>query len=204
MSTLSRTSLRTFGVAVRAMLVFTLILGIGYTAVVTAVGQLVFPWQANGSLVTDSSGQTVGSALIGQQFLDTEGNPSPRYFQPRPSAAGAGYDPTASGGSNLGPTNQKLVDAITGRRAAVAAFEGVDPSLVPADAITASGSGLDSDISVAYADLQVTRIARERGLSEQVVQQLVASKIEPRDLGYLGESRVNVLELNLALDALSH
>ncbi|ODU79839.1 MAG: potassium-transporting ATPase subunit C [Microbacterium sp. SCN 71-21] len=204
MSTLSRTSLRTFGVAVRAMLVFTLILGIGYTAVVTAVGQLVFPWQANGSLVTDSSGQTVGSSLIGQQFLDTEGNPSPRYFQPRPSAAGAGYDPTASGGSNLGPTNQKLVDAITGRRAAVAAFEGVDPSLVPADAITASGSGLDSDISVAYADLQVTRIARERGLSEQVVQQLVASKIEPRDLGYLGESRVNVLELNLALDALSH
>ena len=204
MSTLSRTSLRTFGVAVRAMLVFTLILGIGYTAVVTAVGQLVFPWLANGSLVTDSSGQTVGSALIGQQFLDTEGNPSPRYFQPRPSAAGAGYDPTASGGSNLGPTNQKLVDAITGRRAAVAAFEGVDPSLVPADAITASGSGLDSDISVAYADLQVTRIARERGLSEQVVQQLVASKIEPRDLGYLGESRVNVLELNLALDALSH
>lgn len=204
MSTLSRTSLRTFGVAVRAMLVFTLILGIGYTAVVTAVGQLVFPWQANGSLVTDSSGQTVGSSLIGQQFLDTEGNPSPRYFQPRPSAAGAGYDPTASGGSNLGPTNQKLVDAITGRRAAVAAFEGVDPSLVPADAITASGSGLDSDISVAYADLQVARIARERGLSEQVVQQLVASKIEPRDLGYLGESRVNVLELNLALDALSH
>jgi len=204
MSTLSRTSLRTFGVAVRAMLVFTLILGIGYTAVVTAVGQLVFPWQANGSLVTDSSGQTVGSALIGQQFLDTEGNPSPRYFQPRPSAAGAGYDPTASGGSNLGPTNQKLVDAITGRRAAVAAFEGVDPSLVPADAITASGSGLDSDISVAYADLQVARIARERGFSEQVVQQLVTSKIEPRDLGYLGESRVNVLELNLALDALSH
>ncbi|MBN9208489.1 MAG: K(+)-transporting ATPase subunit C [Microbacterium ginsengisoli] len=204
MSTLSRTSLRTFGVAVRAMLVFTLILGIGYTAVVTAVGQLVFPWQANGSLVTDSSGQTVGSSLIGQQFLDTEGNPSPRYFQPRPSAAGEGYDPTASGGSNLGPTNQKLVDAITGRRAAVAAFEGVDPSLVPADAITASGSGLDSDISVAYADLQVARIARERGLSEQVVQQLVTSKIEPRDLGYLGESRVNVLELNLALDALSH
>ena len=204
MSTLSRTSLRTFGVAVRAMLVFTLILGIGYTAVVTAVGQLVFPWQANGSLVTDSSGQTVGSSLIGQQFLDTEGNPSPRYFQPRPSAAGAGYDPTASGGSNLGPTNQKLVDAITGRRAAVAAFEGVDPSLVPADAITASGSGLDSDISVAYADLQVARIARERGFSEQVVQQLVTSKIEPRDLGYLGESRVNVLELNLALDALSH
>ena len=97
-----------------------------------------------------------------------------------------------------------VADGLSTRGVAVAAFEGVDPSLVPADAITASGSGLDSNISVAYADLQVARIARERGLSEQVVQQLVASKIEPRDLGYLGESRVNVLELNLALDALSH
>lgn len=202
MSTTTRTTVRTTGVALRAMLVLTLVLGVGYTLLVTGIGQLALPWQANGSPVQDAGGDTVGSAIIGQSFTDADGDPLPKYFQSRPSAAGDGYDGGASSGSNWGPENADLISAIKERRAAIAAFEGVDPAAVPADALTASGSGLDPHISPAYALLQVPRIAEARGLDEAQVRDLVQARIQQRDLGYLGEPRVNVLELNLALDAL--
>jgi K+-transporting ATPase ATPase C chain len=198
----ARTTVRTAGVALRAMLVFTLVLGVGYTALITAAGQLALPWQANGSNLAGADGTTVGSSLIGQSFLDADGAPLAEYFQSRPSAAGDGYDGGASSGSNLGPENADLIAAIDDRRAAVAAFEDVEPADVPADALTASGSGLDPHISPAYALLQVDRVAAARGLDEAVVRGLVESRIQARDLGFLGEPRVNVLELNLALDAL--
>lgn len=199
----TRATVRTTGVAFRAMLVATLVLGVAYTLVITAVGQLVLPWQANGSPVTDGAGTVVGSALIGQSFTDADGAALPEYFQTRPSAAGDGYDGGASSGSNWGPENADLIAAIGERRAAVAELEGVPESAVPADAVTASGSGLDPHISVAYADLQIARVADARGLSDDRVAALVAEHTTGRDLGYLGEPRVNVVELNLALDALA-
>lgn len=192
----TRTTLRTTGVAVRAMLVLTLILGVGYTLLVTGIGQLLLPWQANGSALPDDK----GSALIGQSFTDADGEALAEYFQSRPSAAGDGYDGAGSSGSNLGPENADLVSAIEERKAAIAEREGVDPSEVPADAVTASGSGLDPHISVAYALLQVPRVADARGVPEQEVRDLVESRIQGRDLGFLGEERINVAELNLALD----
>lgn len=192
----SRTVARTTGVAIRAMLVLTLVLGIGYTLVVTGVGQLLLPFQANGSPLADDR----GSSLIGQSFTDADGEALPEYFQSRPSAAGDGYDGAASSGSNLGPENPDLVAAIGERRAAIAEREGVSADAVPADAVTASGSGLDPHISVAYALLQVPRVADERDLPEQRVRDLVESRIQGRDLGFLGEERINVAELNLALD----
>ncbi|WP_243226722.1 potassium-transporting ATPase subunit KdpC [Microbacterium sp. CIAB417] len=198
-----RSALRQSGVAVRTLLAATLVLGVGYTALITGVSQLALPAQANGSLVTDAAGTVVGSALIGQSFTDADGAALPQYFQSRPSAAGDGYDGAASSGSNLGPENPDLIDAIAQRRQAVAELEGVDPASVPVDALTASGSGLDPHISPAYADLQVARVARTRGLDEAEVRRLVAAHTTGPDLGYLGEPRVNVLELNLALDALS-
>lgn len=197
----ARTFLRTGSVALRAMLVATLVLGLGYTALVTGIGQLLVPAQANGSLLSDSRGDTVGSILIGQSFTDPDGAPLPQYFQSRPSAAGDGYDGGASSGSNLGPENTDLVALIEERRGAVAALEGVDPAAVPVDALTASASGLDPHISVAYAELQVPRIAAERGLPVDEVRALVSQHTAAPDLGFLGEARVNVLELNLALDA---
>ncbi|MFE7845463.1 K(+)-transporting ATPase subunit C [Microbacterium sp. NPDC057407] len=203
MSTDTRATVRVTGVALRAMLVFTLVLGIGYTLAVTAIGQLLLPWQANGSLVTDARGETVGSALIGQGFTDAAARSLPGYFQSRPSAAGDGYDGGASSGSNLGPENADLVAAIEDRQAAVAELEGAPVADIPPDAVTASASGLDPHISPAYAELQVARVAAERGLAEQEVRGLVAQFTEPRDLGFLGEPRVNVLRLNLALDELA-
>jgi K+-transporting ATPase ATPase C chain len=198
----TRTTLRQAGVAFRAMLVATLVLGVGYTAVITGIGQVLMPAQANGSLVRDGDGEVVGSALIGQSFTDADGAALPEYFQPRPSAAGDGYDAGASSGSNLGPENGDLIAAIDVRRAEAAERDGVDPSAVPVDALTASASGLDPHISVAYADLQAARVADARGLDVGDVRALVAAHTAPRDLGYLGEPRVDVLELNLALDAL--
>lgn len=199
----TRTTVRTAGVAVRAMLVLTLVLGVGYTLVVTGIGQLILPAQANGSPLADDK----GSALIGQSFASTElstgtadGDALPEYFQSRPSAAGDGYDGAASSGSNLGPENADLIAAIEERRATIAEREGVSPAEVPADAVTASGSGLDPHISVAYALLQVPRVAAARDLDEGTVRQLVESRIQGRDLGFLGEERINVAELNLALD----
>ncbi|KYH45844.1 potassium-transporting ATPase subunit KdpC [Branchiibius sp. NY16-3462-2] len=190
-----------YGVALRALLILTVILGIAYPLAMTGVGQVAFSNQANGSLVK-VDGKTVGSSLIGQNFTDAKGNPLPQYFQPRPSAAGDGYDANASSGSNLGPNNPDLIKAIKERRAQVAAFNQVPPSAVPADALTASGSGLDPDISVAYADLQVRRVAQARGLSPAAVQHLVDTMTKGRALGVLGEPRVNVLELNVAVNAL--
>ena len=194
--------LRTAGVALRAMVLFTLVLGVGYMLLVTAIGQLTMPWQSNGSTVRDTGGHTVGSTLIGQSFTDADGEPLAEYFQSRPSAAGDGYDGGASSGSNWGPENTDLIAAIEERKAAIAARYGVDPADIPADAVTASGSGLDPHISPAYALLQVDRVAAERGLPAAEVRELVESMIQARDAGYLGEPRINVLELNLALDAL--
>ncbi len=188
--------------ALRALLIFTVVLGLGYPLVVLGIGQLLLPAQANGSLVRVDD-QVVGSSLIGQSFSDADGNPLPEWFQPRPSAAGGGYDAGASSGSNYGPENADLIAAIEERRAAIADFEGVDPSEIPADALTASASGLDPHISPEYALLQVERVADARGLGVDEVRALVEQYTQGRDLGYLGEPTVNVLELNIALALLS-
>lgn len=202
MNTSTRATGRTLWVAVRAMAVFTVLLGVVYTLVITGVGQLILPWQANGSVVRNAEGEVVGSALIGQSFSDADGNPLPEYFQPRPSAAGDGYDGAASSGSNYGPENEDLIAAITERKTQVAEFNGVTEDQVPADAVTASSSGLDPHISSAYAQIQIDRIAEARNLPVEEVRDLVAAHTQGRDLGYLGEPTVNVLELNLALDEL--
>lgn len=189
----------------RSMLVLTAVLGVGYPLLVTGVGQLALPAQANGSVVTvagSGGDESVGSSLIGQSFTDAEGNPLPEWFQSRPSAAGDGYDGGASSGSNLGPENADLVAAIEERRLRIAEFEGVDPATIPADALTASASGLDPHISPEYALLQVDRVAAERGLPVEDVRALVQSAVKQRDAGYLGEPTVNVLALNLALQGL--
>ncbi|HEX6955111.1 MAG TPA: K(+)-transporting ATPase subunit C [Agromyces sp.] len=195
----TRTTLRTHWVALRAMLVFTAVLGLAYPLAVTVIGQVALPAQANGSLVRNADGEVVGSAFIGQSFTDAAGEPLPEWFQSRPSAAGDGYDGGASGGSNLGPENEDLVVAITERRAAAAALEGVDEVDVPADAVTASASGLDPHISPEYALLQVDRVAEARGLDEADVRALVDDFVQAPDLGFLGSPTVNVLSLNLAL-----
>jgi K+-transporting ATPase ATPase C chain len=195
LATLTRHSMA----GLRMLLAFTLVTGLAYPLATTAVGQVAFPWQANGSLVqsdgarTTSRSDAVGSSLIAQGFTGEE------YFHPRPSAGE--YDTLASGGSNLGPLNPDLVAAIEERKAAVAAENGVAPADVPADAVTASGSGLDPHISPEYAAIQVARVAEARGLSVADVEAAVAAHTAGRDLGVLGEPRVNVLDLNLALDA---
>jgi len=180
--------------ALRINVFLVILLGVGYPLAVTGISQLVFPHQANGSLIT-KNGQVVGSELIGQNFT------KPEYFQPRPSAAGNdGYDPTASGGSNYGPTNQKLIDRV---KASVDKFHKDNPDYqgpIPADLLTASGSGLDPDISPASAQAQEARVAKARGISQDQVGQMVAQYTKSPDLGLLGEPRVNVLKLNLALD----
>ena len=196
----TRGSFRQTWTAIRALAIFTVVLGILYPVTITLVAQLM-PNQANGSLVS-VDGEVVGSSLIGQSFTDADGNALPEWFQSRPSAAGDGYDGAASSGSNYGPENADLIATIEARQAAIAELEGVDVADIPADAVTASASGLDPHISEAYALLQVPRVARERGLDEQAVQKLVESMVEGRDLGYLGEERVNVLELNVALAGL--
>ncbi|KQM16297.1 potassium transporter KtrA [Plantibacter sp. Leaf171] len=197
----SRSGIAQYWVAIRAMLALTVVLGVGYPLIVTGIGQATMSWQANGSPVSEG-GKTVGSALIGQSFTDADGKPLPQWFQSRPSAAGDGYDGGASSGSNLGPENTDLVASIEERRAAIASFEDVDPASVPADALTASASGLDPHISPAYALLQVPRVAAERGLDEGEVRALVERLTQGPDLGYLGESTVNVLQLNLAVAGL--
>lgn len=195
----TRQTVRTHWVALRALLVLTAVLGVAYPLVVTGIGQFAVSAQANGSLERDASGEVVGSALIGQAFTDADGAPLPEWFQPRPSAAGDGYDAGASSGSNLGPENEDLIAAIEDRRSAVAALEGVGEADVPVDALTASGSGLDPHISPEYALLQVPRVAAERDLDETEVRALVDAHVHGRDLGFLGERTVNVLQLNLAL-----
>jgi potassium-transporting ATPase KdpC subunit len=189
-------TLRQAWVALRLLIVMTVLLGVVYPLAVWGVGRLV-PGRADGSLVSDASGRVVGSTLIGQSFTGTE------WFWPRPSAAGEGYDALASGGSNLAADNPALVDTIGKRKAAVVAADGVAAGSIPADAVTASGSGLDPDISPEYAHLQATRIAGARGISVDVVHALVDDHVIGRTLGFIGEPRVNVLELNLALEQLT-
>ena len=184
--------------ALRALLILTVVLGVGYPLLITGIGQLALPAQANGSLVR-SDGAVVGSALIGQSFTDADGNALPEWFQSRPSAAGAGYDGGASSGSNYGPENPDLISAIQDRKSAIESLDSVTASEIPADALTASGSGLDPHISPAYALLQVQRVAEARGIPETQVRALVETFIQGRDLGYLGEPTVNVLQLNIAL-----
>jgi K+-transporting ATPase ATPase C chain len=185
-------------VAVRAMLILSVVLGVGYTLVITGIGQLALPAQANGSVVK-VDGKVVGSRLIGQSFTTAKGAALPQWFQSRPSSAGNGYDGGASSGSNYGPNSKTLVGLIAGRQKAIEKLDGVTAAQIPADALTASGSGLDPDISPAYALLQVDRVAKARGLSSAAVGNLVESKIQGRELGYLGEPTVNVLDLNIAL-----
>lgn len=178
-------------ISVWMTLVTTALFGLVYPLVVTGLAQFFFPRRANGELIV-RDGKVVGSRIIGQPFS------SPKYFHPRPSGAGAGYDPLASGSSNLGPTNKQLIDRVKGDTALLAAENPGVP--VPVDLVTQSGSGLDPDISPAAADFQVPRVAKARGISEQDVRRLVAAHTRGRDFGILGEPRVNVLELNLDLD----
>ena len=171
----------------------TVLLGIVYPLVVTGLAQLLYPRQANGELIRQPDGTVIGSSLLGQPFT------SPGYFHSRPSAAGpAGYDPMASGGSNLGPTNKVLIDRVSGNVQSLSAENAGAP--IPVDLATASGSGLDPHISPASAEFQVPRVARERGMKEDELRALVAKHTEQRQLGFLGEPRVNVLELNLELN----
>jgi K+-transporting ATPase ATPase C chain len=186
--------------ALRALLVLTVLLGLLYPLLVTGVAQLVAGDRADGQLLR-RDGVVVGSALIGQSFTDSAGTALPQYFQSRPSAAGDGYDGASSSASNLGPNDAGLLETVTQRRAEVAQREGVTPAQVPADAVTASGSGLDPQISPQYARIQVARVAATRGLTEQQVQRLVAEHSSGRDLGFIGAPHVDVLGLNLALDA---
>ncbi|HVP05557.1 MAG TPA: potassium-transporting ATPase subunit KdpC [Dehalococcoidia bacterium] len=178
------------------VLALSLILGLGYPLAVTGIAQVVFPGKADGSLITDSSGNTIGSKLIAQNFTD------PKYFWPRPSAAGAdGYDGTASSGSNLGPTSQKLRDAVTERASGLREANSLsDDADVPAEAVTASASGLDPDISPDNAYFQAQRVAEARGVSLDAMLEFIDDHTEGRTLGLLGQERVNVLELNMALD----
>ncbi len=178
----------------RMTLFLTVLTGIAYPGLVTGLCQLLFPKQANGSLI-EKNGRVIGSSLIGQNFTKAE------YFQPRPSAAGNdGYDATASSASNLGPTSQKLADRV---KASVEKFRKENPDFtgpIPADLLTTSGSGLDPHLTPAAAEAQASRIAKARGVGVDQVRLLIAEAVEHRDLGFLGEDRVNVLRLNLALD----
>lgn len=179
-------------VAVRFTLITTVVFGLLYPLVVTIFSQWIFPHQANGSLVV-KDGRVIGSKLIAQAFTGDQ------YFHPRPSAAGSGYDPTSSSGSNLAPTNQALVARV---QEDVAKLQKENPgAAIPADLVTTSGSGLDPDISPAAADFQIPRVAKARGISTEDLRRIVARHTQPRQLGLLGEPRVNVLELNLDLDA---
>lgn len=199
--------------ALRALLVFTVICGIAYPLLVTGIAQAAFKHQADGSLITNSKGQVVGSSLLCQEFVDAKGNALPQYFQPRPSnaiPAGAqndyGCDPVQSGGSNLGTNSDKLKGQVADRQKAMAVFDTVGgytvaPNQVATDAVTASASGLDPDISPLNARQQEHRIAATRGITIAQVDALVKANTGGRDLGFLGEPGVNVLQLNIALDA---
>jgi len=181
-------------IGLRMTLMLTILTGLLYPGLVTGICQVIFPNQANGSLIL-KNGHVIGSALIGQSFTRRE------YFQPRPSAAGNdGYDPTASGGSNLGPTSQKLADRV---KSSIAQFRKDNPDFagpIPADLVTASGSGLDPQLSPASISAQAPRVAVARGISINQIQQLASEFTEGRELGFLGEPRVNVMRLNIALD----
>jgi K+-transporting ATPase ATPase C chain len=192
--------------ALRGLLVFTVITGIVYPLFMLGVAQGAFHHKANGSLVS-YNGRVIGSSLLCQEFVDTKGNPLAQYFQPRPSAATSGAtndfgcDPLYSAASNLGPSNPKLIALIKSRQKAISALDHVPISKIPSDAVTASGSGLDPDISRAYAAIQVDTVATARHISPAQVEALVKQNTTGRSLGFLGEPVVNVLLLNMALDA---
>jgi potassium-transporting ATPase KdpC subunit len=193
MSSMLRRQLRP---AIVLTIVLCVITGAIYPAVVTAIAQVVFPRQANGSMITEN-GRVIGSALIGQSFAAAD------YFHGRPSAAGAGYDATASGGTNKGPTDAKLADTLIAQAVdSVVAHDGGVKGQIPSDMVTSSASGLDPDISPANALLQVARVAKARSAPDSAVRALVANHTKARQLGVLGEPTVNVLSLNLALDSL--
>jgi potassium-transporting ATPase KdpC subunit len=184
------------GTALRVTIVSVVLLGLIYPLVMTALAQVMFPRQANGSLIT-VNGKVVGSAIIGQLWT------KPQYFHGRPSAAGKGYDPTATGGTNYGPTSKKLIDST---KATIAALKKENPDASgppPIDLVTSSGSGIDPDITPAAAYWEAPRVARARHMSLSAVDALVAAHVRGRTFGFLGEPRVNVLELNLALDGLN-
>ncbi|WP_332640016.1 potassium-transporting ATPase subunit KdpC [Brevundimonas sp.] len=185
--------LRQLRPAIVMIALFTLLLGVAYPLAVTGVAQVAFPSQADGSLIRNAQGQVVGSALIGQPFAEA------RYLHPRPSAAGDGYDASASSGSNLGPLNTDLAERIQTDADAIRADTGA--TVIPADAVTTSASGLDPHISPAYARLQAARVARARGVDVDVVQQVIDANTEGAFLGFIGQPRVNVLLTNRALDA---
>jgi potassium-transporting ATPase KdpC subunit len=194
--------------ALRALLIFTVVCGIVYPVVMVGIAQLAFRNQADGSLVS-YNGKVVGSSLLCQEFVDAKGNPLPQYFQPRPSAASNpnsktdyGCDPNFSGAANLGPNNSTLLQDVKQLQQQIAAFDHVKVSQIPPDAVTTSGSGLDPDISPANADIQVARVAAARHLPVSVVQALVNKYTQSDDIGFLGEPRVDVLNLNIALDEL--
>jgi K+-transporting ATPase ATPase C chain len=195
--------------AFRMLLAFTVLCGIIYPVVMWGVAQAAFKNQADGSLVT-SNGKVVGSSLLCQEFTDAKGNPLPQYFQPRPSSAvnsadktDYGCDAGFSAAANLGPNNPDLVTDVKTLQKQIAAFDHVPVSAIPPDAVTSSGSGLDPDISPANAAIQVARVAAARHLPVSTVQSLVSQNTDGRDIGFLGEPGVNVLKLNIALDALS-
>ena len=182
-------------ISLRMAVVTIVLTGLVYPLVVWGLGAVLFPKQAAGSLITRADGSVLGSALVGQNFA------ADKYFHPRPSAAGAGYDGMSSSFSNLGPTSQTLISAVDTRVADVVKSDGAVAGDVPVDMVTASASGLDPDITPDNAALQAARVAKARGIPDATVAQLVAQHTRARDLGFLGEPRVNVLELNLALDA---
>lgn len=201
---------RQYLAAVRVLAALTVVLGLLCPLAITGIAQLPgLRDRAEGSLARDASGAVVGSRLLGQGFVDADGNPLRQWFQPRPSAAGKnGWDGTSSSASNLGPDNPDLIEAIEERKASIATFDSVPghavtPAQVPADAVTTSASGLDPDISPAYARQQAYRVAAARGLDPPRVLTLVEDQVQRRTLGFLGAERVNVLELNLALQRLA-
>jgi potassium-transporting ATPase KdpC subunit len=194
--------LRQASVSIAALVIATLAFGFGYPLVVTGISQLFFHDQANGSLI-HANGKLVGSALLGQSFTDAKGNPLAQYFQPRPSSAGTGYDGSSSGASNLGPSNPVLINEVSQRVRAYRQFNHMAPdAAVPADAVTASGSGLDPDISLQNALDQAPRVAQVRHLPLARVLALLHQHTTPAEWGFLSEPAVNVLQLNLALDGL--
>jgi potassium-transporting ATPase KdpC subunit len=187
--------MKTFAIAIRATIVSLVLTGLIYPFVITGLAQLLFPWRANGSLVTDEKGQVVGSELIAQGFAN------PAYFQPRPSAAGEkGYDATSSGGSNLGPTSKKLQDRLNDDINRLKTENPEATGAIPAQLVTASASGLDPHLSPEAMLWQLPRVAKARGISAERVKAVVESSVEGRTFGILGEPRVNVLLVNLALD----
>ena len=191
--------LRQLGTALRFLLFATLVLGVAYPLAVFGAGQLIAPYQANGSIIKDGTGAPAASALIAQAAADDSGAQDPRWFHARPSAVK--WDPASSSASNLGPNDPKLLDAVAANRSAVAAAEGVDPAAVPADAVTASGSGLDPDISPEYARLQMARVAAANGLGTDAVASLVEQYTSSGPAAFLGQPSVNVTALNLAVAA---